>query len=124
MGNQRGSDNVWQWLMETGEEKVAQVAGEMLQNERVTEFLSVAIQRAAETKGQVDRSLENLLAALNVVSRADHERLVAKVEALQGSLVNINIKLDRILAEQEAKKKPAPRRAAKATKADGAESAG
>lgn len=124
MGNQRGSDNVWQWLMETGEEKVAQVAGEMMQNERVTEFLSVAIQRAAETKGQVDRSLENLLAALNVVSRADHERLVAKVEALQGSLVNINIKLDRILAEQESKKKPTPRRAPKATKADGAESAG
>lgn len=105
--------------MEAGEEKVAQVAGEVLRNEQLTELLTGAVQRAAATKGHVDKSLESLLAALNVVSRADHERLVRKVEALQGSLVNINIKLDRILAEQESKKRPAPRKAPKPAKPEG-----
>jgi len=105
MANRRNPDNVWQWLVEAGEEKVSQVAGEVLQNPRLTEAVAGALKRAAETKGQVDKNLERLLAALNVVSRSDHEKLVNKVEALQGSLVNINIKLDRLLAASQPKKK-------------------
>lgn len=114
MANRRDPDNVWQWLVEAGEEKVAQVAGEVLQNPRLTEAVAGAVKRASETKGQVDKNLERILAALNVVSRSDHQKLVNKVEALQGSLVNINIKLDRLLAERETKKKSAaPRRSPK-----------
>ena len=41
-----------------------------------------------------------LTAALNVPSRADYNRLLAKIEALQGSLVNLSMKLDRLLAHQ------------------------
>ncbi|MDG2306368.1 MAG: hypothetical protein P8R42_17295 [Candidatus Binatia bacterium] len=116
MANRANPDNVWQWLVEQGEEKVSQVAGEVLQNPRVTEAVAGALKRAAETKGQVDKNLERVLGALNVTTRSDHEKLMAKVEALQGSLVNINIKLDRLLAEREPKKRPAPRRAPKAAK--------
>ena len=116
MGNRRNPDNVWQWLVEAGEETVSQVAGEVLQNPRVTEAVAGAIKRAAETKGQVDKNLERVLAALNVVTRSDHEKLMNKVEALQGSLVNINIKLDRLLAEKDAKKRPTPRRTPRASK--------
>lgn len=110
MAERRNPDNVWQWLVEAGEEKVSAVAGEVLQNPRVTEAVAGALKRAAETKGTVDKNMERLMAALNVVSRSDHEKLLNKVEALQGSLVNINIKLDRLLAQQEPKKPPAPRR--------------
>jgi len=110
MADRRNPDNVWQWLVEAGEEKVSAVAGEVLQNPRVTEAFAGALKRAAETKGTVDKNMERLMAALNVVSRSDHEKLLNKVEALQGSLVNINIKLDRLLAQQDTKKPPAPRR--------------
>lgn len=114
MADRQSPDNVWQWLVEAGEEKVSAVAGEVLQNPRVTEAVAGAIKRAAETKGQVDKNMERLMAALNVVSRSDHEKLLSKVDALQGSLVNISIKLDRLLAEREQpKKRPAPRRAPK-----------
>ena len=116
MGNRRNPDNVWQWLVEAGEETVSQVAGEVLQNPRVTEAVAGAIKRAAETKGQVDKNLERVLSALNVVTRSDHEKLLSRVEALQGSLVNINIKLDRLLAEKEAAKRPASRRAPRTSK--------
>ncbi len=118
MANRRNSDNVWQWLVEAGEETVSQVAGEVLQNPRVTEAMAGALKRAAETKGHVDKNLERVMSALNVVSRTDHEKLMNKVEALQGSLVNINIKLDRLLAEKETKKRPTPRRAPKTHKSE------
>ena len=110
MEDSKPSDNLWQWLVEAGEETVSQVAGEVLSNTHLTDMVAGAVKRAAETKGQVDRNLERLLGALNVVTRRDHEALVQKVEALQGSLVNINIKLDRLLAETQSKKKaPAAR---------------
>ena len=117
MGNRRNPDNVWQWLVEAGEETVSQVAGEVLQNPRVTEAVAGAIKRAAETKGQVDKNLERVLSALNVVTRSDHEKLLSRVEALQGSLVNINIKLDRLLAQKEAAKRPTSRRTPRTPKA-------
>jgi hypothetical protein len=42
---------------------------------------------------------------LNLPSKADYNRLLAKIESLQGSLVNLNIKLDRLLAERERPKR-------------------
>lgn len=56
--------------------------------------------------------MQALLSALNLPTRADLNRVVNKVEALQGSLVNVNIKLDRLIAAQAAAKAappPAPR---------------
>lgn len=117
MAKQESSENVWQWLVEQGEDAVSQVTSDVLRNPRVTEALAGALRRAAQTKGELDKNLERILGAMNVVTRSDHENLLRKVEALQGSLVNINIKLDRLLAERESKKQPAPRRA---PRADGA----
>ncbi len=107
----RGSrESLFQWIVGTGEEKLSQFAEEVLGNPRVTDAFASAFRGALRTKGQVDRNLETLLAGLGLATRSDHERLLAKLEALQGSLVNINIKLDRLLAEREPRKPPAPRR--------------
>ena len=48
--------------------------------------------------------MQTLLALLNIPSRADIRKLQSKIESLQGSLVNLNLKVDRLLAER------APRR--------------
>jgi hypothetical protein len=63
-----------------------------------------------QTKGQVDRNIERFLGALNLPSRADYAKLVSKIEAMQGSLVNLNIKLDRLLAEREPRRRASPPR--------------
>jgi hypothetical protein len=61
--------------------------------------------------------MQTILNLLNLPSKADYKKLSTKVEALQGSLVNLNIKLDRILAQREtvekrpSRAKPKPRRA-------------
>jgi len=113
MAERKVPPSLWQRLVGAGEERVAQFAEEVLANPHVTEALSNALRRAARTKGQVDRNMQFLLGALNLPSRSDFNRLVSKVEALQGSLVNLNIKLDRLLAEREPKRRAAPRRGAK-----------
>jgi hypothetical protein len=93
-------------LLSLGEQQLSQLAADILANPRVAEAFSRALQRAFETKGRVDKNMQALLAMLNLPSRADYARLQSKLEALQGSLVNLNLKVDRLLAD----KKPRTRR--------------
>ncbi len=99
------NDNPLQWIFERGEEVVGQVAKELLSRPGVTDGLGKMMQRAAKTKGQVDKNVETMLHLLNLPSRADYNKLLVKIEHLQGSLVNLNMKLDRLLAAQEQAKK-------------------
>jgi hypothetical protein len=108
MADRKQPESLWQRLVGAGEERLGQFAEEILSSPHVTDALAGALRRAAQTKGQVDRNMQALLSALNLPTRTDLNRVVNKVEALQGSLVNINIKLDRLLAERDAAKKAAP----------------
>ncbi len=96
------------WIVEMGETRLVQLAEEILANPRMAETFSGALQRAARTKGQVDRNMQMLLGLLNMPSKADYNRLLSKIESLQGSLVNLSIKLDRLLAERERPKRRRP----------------
>lgn len=93
------------WIVEMGEARLVQLAEELLSNRQMAETFSGALQRAARTKGQVDRNMQMLLGLLNMPSKADYNRLLSKIESLQGSLVNLNIKLDRLLAERDRPKR-------------------
>ncbi len=101
----RPNDNPLQWIIERGEEVVGQVAKELLSRQGVTDGIAKMAQRAAKTKGQVDKNVETMLHLMNLPSRADYHKLLVKIEHLQGSLVNLNMKLDRLLAAQEQAKK-------------------
>ena len=59
----------------------------------------------------MDRNINAMLELFNVPSKTDYNKLLAKVETVQGSLVNLNIKLDRLLASKEKTPKPTRRRA-------------
>jgi len=56
-----------------------------------------------EAKGTVDRNIQTVLGLLNVPSRHDVSKLATKLEAIQGNLLNLNLKLDRLLAERAAR---------------------
>ena len=94
----------FQRLFQMGEQRLNVLAEEILANPRFAEILGATLQRAMETKGRVDRNMQTVLSFLNVPSKADYRKLSAKIEALQGSLVNLSIKLDRILAAQAEEK--------------------
>lgn len=99
--SQRDVKGVLDWLVSQGEATLSQVVEELLRRPAVAEQIGRVVQRAAKTKGRVDRNVEALLHLLNLPSRSDLEKLRVKLDALQGSLVNLNIKLDRLLAAQE-----------------------
>jgi len=102
--------NLLQWLYDRGEETVSQVVEDLLGRKEVSHGVSNVAVGAAKTKGRLDKNLETLLHLLNVPSRADYHKLLVKVEHLQGSVVNLSLKLDRLLAALEAAKKPKPPR--------------
>jgi len=110
----RQQRTILSWIVETGETRLMQFAEELLANPRMAEAFSAALQRAARTKGQVDRNMQMLLGLLNLPSKADYNRLLSKIESLQGSLVNLNIKLDRLLAQRERPKRGVDKRHAAA----------
>jgi histidyl-tRNA synthetase len=100
--------SVLEWLKTQSEATLNQVVEELLKRPAVTEQISKFVQRAAKTKGQVDKNVEALLHLLNLPSRSDLEKLRTKLDVLQGTLVNLNMKLDRLLAAQEQRKKRSP----------------
>jgi polyhydroxyalkanoate synthesis regulator phasin len=88
-------------LYERGEEAVGVFVEELLGNKRVREELGKTLGRAADAKKRVDKNMQAVLSLLNLPSRGDLHRLQTKIEALQGSMVNLSIKLDRLLAAQQ-----------------------
>ena len=97
-------------LYEAGEESMARFTREALSRPAVSGFMKQALRNASSTKGKIDKSMDALLALLNLPSKEDYNRLLAKVETLQGSLVNLNMKIDRLLAEQSKGRKSPPRK--------------
>jgi hypothetical protein len=99
-------------IYEAGEEQLTRFAKEVISHPTFSAALEKALRNAAATKGKMDRNVGTLLGLFNIPSKADYNKLLAKVEAVQGSLVNLNIKLDRLLATRAfAKKaKKTPRR--------------
>src|SRR5712691_5211177 len=94
-------------LYDFGEEALARLAQELLSNPRVAEAFTTALQKGFAAKGRIDRNLQTVLGLLNLPSRADFNRLLTKLEAIQGSLVNLNLKVDRLMGERaEARRRP------------------
>jgi len=85
-------------IYEAGEEQLTRFAKEVISHPVFSAALEKAFRNAAATKGKVDRNVNTLLGLFNLPSKSDYNKLLAKVEAVQGSLVNLNIKLDRLLA--------------------------
>jgi hypothetical protein len=103
--------NIFQWLFECGDEALGNLAHDLRHGGGFPDGLSKLIDKAARTKGRVGKNVEALLHLLNLPSRSDYNRLVSKVERLQGSLVNLSMKLDRLLAGQQSTSKTKKRTA-------------
>jgi polyhydroxyalkanoate synthesis regulator phasin len=90
-------------LVDRGEEVLSVFVEELGKNPKVRAQLGKTLERAVDAKRAVDKNMQTVLSLLNVPSRADFQRVMTKIEALQGSVVNLSIKVDRLVAAQEAK---------------------
>jgi hypothetical protein len=107
----REASTLLAWLYERGEDALSQVLEELFGDDTASNRLEKTVRGAADAKRRVDRNMQFLLSLLNLPSRSDYNKLLAKIEALQGSLLNINMKLDRLLAAETERRsviRPAP----------------
>jgi hypothetical protein len=99
----RDEPDILRWLYERGEETVSQLLRDLARGRGLGDGVSKMVERAARTKGRMDKNTETILHLLNLPSRADYNKLLLKIDHLQGSLVNLSMKLDRLAAAQEKK---------------------
>src|SRR5262249_51489092 len=113
--NMKEEKTLFEKIYEAGEEQLTRFAREVISHPAFSAAMDKALRNAAATKGKVDRNVDTLLGLFNLPSKSDYNKLLAKVEAVQGSLVNLNIKLDRLLATEAfaEKAKKTPRRKSK-----------
>lgn len=97
----RDEPDILRWLYERGEETVGQVLRDLARGRGLGDGVSKMVERASKTKGRMDKNTETILHLLNLPSRADYNKLLLKIEHLQGSVVNLSMKVDRLLAAQE-----------------------
>ncbi len=89
-------------LCEVGEENLARFVAELRSSPIFAEEIDRTLRSAAaETRERVDQNIAALLSLLNLPSKADYDSLATQLETVQGSLVNLNLKLDRLLAKQK-----------------------
>jgi hypothetical protein len=83
--------------------------GEKIGAERIEQFVENALTGAARTKKAVDKNVETLLSLANIPSRRDYDRMRAKLDALQGSIINLTRTVDD-LRDRLASANGSPRR--------------
>jgi hypothetical protein len=94
-------------------EQVSRVAEELLKRPTVAQAFASALQRGMQTKVALDRNVQTVLSLLNLPSRADLNRLLTKLEVIQGNLTTLSLKVDRLEAAQRPAGRRSPKKPAK-----------
>ena len=108
------NDNLMNRLRQMSEEGIAGFFNEIMSNDRMRSRFGQAGERFMANKQSFDRNVEQMLDFVNIPSKRDVRDLKARLDHLSSQLLNLSIKLDRVLDHEEpAKPKPAIRRSKK-----------
>ena len=86
-------------LRHMSEEGISSFLNELMANEAWRRRLGRAGERFMANKHSFDRNVETVLDFVNIPSKRDVRELKARLDHLSGQLVNLGMKLDRLLAE-------------------------
>ncbi len=100
-------------LRQLGSEGLSNVVGDLLANDSARRAVGRAGEAFMANKGRFDKSVDNTLDLLNLPSKRDVRELKARIDHLSGQILNLNMKLDRLLAAAGAS---TPTRRRKATR--------
>src|SRR3984893_4524601 len=101
----RNAESIISKLRQVSEEGLGSVMGELMANERMRKGLGRAGERLMANKHVFDRNVETVLDFVNIPSKRDIRELKSRLDTLSSQLVNLSMKLDRMLAAGEM---PAP----------------
>ena len=96
---------VFEKLYEANRENFTNLVKDLLAQGCMHDVMEKTFRDAAQAREEVARNMEAILSLLNIPSRTDYEHLIEKVEEVQGNLLNLNMKLDRLLAKKDKKSK-------------------
>jgi polyhydroxyalkanoate synthesis regulator phasin len=105
----REAENLIAKLRQMSEEGAASFFSEVMANEGLRRRLGRAGERFLANKQSFDRNVETILDFVNIPSKRDVRELKARLDHLNSQLVNLSMKLDRMLAEREGPATAKPR---------------
>ena len=97
----RDAENIISKLRQMSEEGLGSVMGELMANERMRKSLGRAGERLMANKHVFDRNVETVLDFVNIPSKRDIRELKSQLDTLSSQLVNLSIKIDRMLSAEE-----------------------
>ena len=105
-------ENILGKLRKMSEEGITSVFNEVMTNQRLRRGLGRAGEQFMTNKASFDRNVETVLDFVNIPSKKDVRDLKARLDHLSSQLLNLSIKLDRVLAKEKpvAVAKPRPRK--------------
>jgi polyhydroxyalkanoate synthesis regulator phasin len=105
-------ENVMQRLKKLSADGLSSIFSEAMSNDRMRGSLGRAGERFMANKRTFDRNIESVLDFMSLPSKRDVRELKSRLDHLSSQLLNLNIKLDRLLAGEEkpARKRPAARK--------------
>lgn len=92
------------------EEGITSVLSEAMSNERMRKGFGRAGERLMANKQTLDRNIESVLDFVNIPSKRDVRELKSRLDHLSSQLLNLSIKLDRLIAKEKPIAKSAARR--------------
>src|SRR5581483_11941100 len=108
------AEHLLERLRQMSEEGISSFLNELMANDVWRRRLGRAGERFVANKQSFDRNVETILDFVNIPSKRDVRELKTRLDHLNGQLVNLNIKLDRVMSESAAAApRPRPRRAKK-----------
>ena len=80
-------------MIETGEQRVGQLATRLLSNETLLGALQKTVRAAMEAKGLVERNVQNVLSTMHIPTAGDVQRLQGKIEELERVFDGLSAKI-------------------------------
>jgi polyhydroxyalkanoate synthesis regulator phasin len=102
-------------LRQMSEEGVASFFSEVMANDRLRRGFGRAGERFLANKQNFNRNVETVLDFVNIPSKRDVRELKERLDHLNGQLVNLSMKVDRMMAgagDTPASTQPRPRKRA------------
>ncbi len=88
------------------EEGLTSFFNEVMANDALRRALARAGERLSANKHRFDRNVETLLDFVNLPSKRDFREVKSRLDHLNGQVVNLSMKVDRLLAREKGVPKP------------------
>src|SRR5258707_7152201 len=102
------NDNLISKLRQMSEEGIASFFNELLSNDKMRSSFGRAGERFMANKQTFDRNVEQMLDFVNIPSKRDVRDLKTRLDHLSSQILNLSIKLDRLLDTDEPRTEPKP----------------